>query len=352
MISGGDKENYVNETAKQPHHRNSPPLPISVMSHQLAAQIKIWAQELGFAACGIASAAPSQTTSKLEKWLSEGFESGMNWMARPESVAKRADIREVFPGAKSVVVLALNYRSDAPFDGEKHGQIARYARGMDYHDIFKARGGELLARIQNHTLCAGRVYSDTAPILEREWAQRAGIGWIGKNTLVMSRELGSYFLLGEIVLDLELAPDAPQLQSFCGTCTRCLDACPTDAFSAPRVLDANKCISYHTIENRELAPLELREKFGDWIYGCDICQQVCPWNRKNETKVSAEPELWTREAMPGIEEWTNLPQDEFSRRLKGSPIKRAKRRGMRRNAARALKNRRGAQLLKSPIEAV
>jgi epoxyqueuosine reductase len=264
----------------------------------------------------------------------------MNWMSDPARVAKRADIREVFPGAKSVVVLALNYRTDVLFDAEKHGQIARYARGLDYHDIFKARGGELLKRIQAETGCAGRVYSDTAPILEREWAMRAGVGWIGKNTLVMSRELGSYFLLGEIVLDVELPPDAPQLQSFCGTCTRCLDACPTQAIVAPRVLDANRCISYHTIENRELAPLDLREKFGDWVYGCDICQEVCPWNRKNEAVTSGEPELWTREEMPGIEEWTSLPQEEFSRRLKGSPIKRAKKRGMQRNAARARKNRR------------
>ncbi len=309
------------------------------MSHQLAAQIKERARELGFAACGIAAAAPSQTVSALEKWLANDFQAGMDWMKRPESVTKRADIREVFPNAKSVIVLALNYRTAAPFNEEKHGKIARYARGFDYHEIFKARGNELLGWIQSRNPCAGRIYSDSAPILEREWAQRAGIGWVGKNTLVMSRELGSYFLLGELVLDLELAPDAPHLQSFCGTCTRCLDACPTQAFSAPRVLDAGKCISYHTIENRRLAPLELRENFGDNVFGCDICQDVCPWNRKNENEVSAEPQLWTREEMPGIEEWTTLPQEEFSRRLKGSPIKRAKRRGMRRNAARALRNK-------------
>jgi epoxyqueuosine reductase len=140
------------------------------------------------------------------------------------------------------------------------------------------------------------------------------------------------------VLDIELPADAPHLQSFCGTCTRCLDACPTQAFVAPRVLDANKCISYHTIENRKLAPIELREKFSDWVFGCDICQEVCPWNRKSEAR-STETELWTREEMPSIEEWPALPQEEFSRRLKGSPIKRTKRRGMRRNAVRALKNR-------------
>jgi epoxyqueuosine reductase len=314
-------------------------MPFAPQIHALSSGLKTRARELGFAACGIASAAPSETTSNLEKWLGNGFEAGMNWMSRPESVAKRADIREVFPNAKSVIVLALHYRTDEPLDTQKHGKIARYARGIDYHDIFKARGGELLRWIQQEKPCEGRVYSDTAPILEREWAMRAGIGWVGKNTLVMSRELGSFFLLGEIVLDLELPPDAPHLQSFCGTCTRCLDACPTNAFVAPRVLDANKCISYHTIENRKLAPIELREKFGEWVFGCDVCQDVCPWNAKSDAQ-SAEVELWTRAEMPTLEEWPVLPQEEFSRRLKLSPIKRTKRRGMKRNAARALKNRR------------
>lgn len=302
-------------------------------------KLKLRALELGFAACGIAEAAPSQTTSKLEAWLGAGNEAGMGWMSDPERVAKRADIREVFPNAKSVVCLALHYRTDAPYDDEKQGKIARYARGIDYHDTFKVRGGELLAWIKEEMPCEGRVYSDTAPILEREWAQRAGIGWIGKNTLVMSRELGSFFLLGEIVLDIALPPDAPHLQSYCGTCTRCLDACPTGAFTAPRVLDANKCISYHTIENRKLAPVELREKFGDWVFGCDICQEVCPWNRKSTAR-SEEVELWTREEMPGLEEWPSISQEEFSRRLKGSPIKRTKKRGMKRNSVRVLKNRR------------
>jgi epoxyqueuosine reductase len=312
-----------------------------------AEQLKIRAHELGFAACGIAEAAPSQTTSKLEKWIGAGYEAGMGWMSRPESVAKRADIREVFPNAKSVICLALHYRTDAPYDEEKQAKIARYARGIDYHDTFKKRGGELLAWIKEQMPCEGRVYSDTAPILEREWAQRAGLGWIGKNTLLMSRELGSFFLLGEIVLDAELPADDPHVQSYCGTCTRCLDACPTNAFVAPRVLDANKCISYHTIENRKLAPIELREKFSDWVFGCDICQEVCPWNRKSEAK-SEEPELWTREEMPSLEEWPSISQEEFSRRLKGSPLKRTKKRGMRRNAVRVLKNRQSRSKISKP----
>jgi epoxyqueuosine reductase len=183
---------------------------------------------------------------------------------------------------------------------------------------------------------------DTGPLLEREIARRAGLGWIGKNTMLLSRELGSYFLLGEIVLDLELEYDAPHTAQFCGSCTRCLDACPTQAFVAPYVLDANKCISFHTIENREGAPREEKAKFGDWVFGCDICQEVCPWNHKSEENPlahSAEPELWTREEFPTLTEFVTLPQEEFSRRLKGSPLKRPKRRGMKRNALAVLRNR-------------
>ncbi len=259
-------------------------------------------------------------------------------MARPEAVEKRADVRNAWPAAKTVVCVALHYRTDAPHDDEKMGKIARYARGNDYHDVLTARLRELLVWIKEKTCCEGRVYVDTGPILERELAQKAGIGWIGKNTMLLSRELGSYFLLGELLLDIELPSDRPHLEQFCGSCTRCLDACPTNAFVGPRVLDANKCISYHTIENRKLAPKSVREKFGDWIFGCDICQEVCPWNAKSGAQ-STEIELWTREETPSLLEWLLVPQDEFSRRLKGSPIKRAKRRGMKRNAARALKNR-------------
>ena len=179
---------------------------------------------------------------------------------------------------------------------------------------------------------------DTGPVLEREWAQRAGLGWIGKNSMLLSRELGSYFLLGEILLDLKIEPDRPHLEEYCGSCTRCMDACPTQAIVAPRVLDANKCISYHTIENREAIPEHLQIKFGDWIFGCDICQEVCPWNNKS-TYASDEPELWTRDEFPTLLEWLMLPQEEYSRRLSKSPLKRPKLKGMKRNASNALENR-------------
>ncbi len=312
-------------------------------SHEeLKARLKTRALELGFVACGVAQAAPSETISRLEKWLASGHHAGMAWMNKAESREKRGDVRRLLPGALSVVALAMNYRTDAPWNAAENGEVARYARGDDYHDWMKVRLRELLEWIKAETSCQGLACVDTAPVLEREWAQRAGIGWIGKNSLLMSRAFGSYVLLGELILDVALPPDPAHVEDFCGTCTRCIDACPTQALIEARVLDSNRCIAYHTIENREIAPLTLRENFGDQVFGCDICQQVCPWNQKAERDqvFSSEPEKWMRPQMPTLREWIELPQSEFSARLKGSPIKRAKRRGMRRNAARALKNRR------------
>ena len=309
---------------------------------QLKAQLVNRAGELGFLACGTARAAPSQSASRLETWLTNGHHAGMEWMNKPESRAKRADIRQMLPGAQTVVVVAMNYRTNAQWDADKMGEIARYARGDDYHDWMKARLRELLIWVKAAGACEGLACVDTAPVLEREWAQRAGIGWIGKNSLLMSRAFGSYVLLGELILDIELPPDEPHVEEFCGTCTRCIDACPTNAIVEPRVVDSNRCIAFHTIENRKLAPVGLREHFGDQVFGCDICQQVCPWNEKAERDevFSDEPEKWTRAQMPALHEWIDISQTEFSARLKNSPLKRAKKRGMRRNAARALVNRR------------
>jgi epoxyqueuosine reductase len=327
------------------------PLPNSQLdAHALKDAIKEKARELGFDACGITSAAPPATHPKYLEWLLSGHNAGMAWMARPDAVAKRGDLQQVLAGAQSVVCVAMLYRTkseDAPWDEQKLGRVARYARGTDYHEFMPPRLRELLAWIQEQVNCQGRVYADTGPILERDLAQRAGIGWIGKNTLAMSRELGSYFLLGEIVLDLELPPDEPHLQSFCGTCTRCLDACPTNALVAPRELDASKCISFHTIENKLRLPQSVKDQVGDWLFGCDICQEVCPWNQRIERAPDAHPEafsqeplLWKREEFPGVEEWVSIPQSEFSRRLSKSPLKRPKRRGMKRNAVAVLKSRR------------
>ena len=305
----------------------------------LAQAIKTRAQELGFAACGITDAAPSASHVHFVRWLAEGFFARMNWIAREDAVWKRADVNRVLDGAQSVVCVAMHYRTNENWDEALHGKVARYARGTDYHEFMTARLRELLSWIREQTGCEGRVYVDTGPILERELAQRAGIGWVGKNTMILSRELGSYFLLGEILLDIELPTNKPHVEQFCGSCTRCLDACPTQAFEAPFVLNANKCISYHTIENRERAPKELRAQFGDWLFGCDVCQEVCPWNAKSDAH-SGENELWTRPQMPTLLEMLLSPQSELSPQLRGSPLKRAKRRGLKRNALNVLKNRR------------
>lgn len=306
---------------------------------RLVANIKARAHELGFAACGIAPAQPMQTHGAFLDWIRNSYFASMNWIARDDAAWKRGDVRRVMPSAQSVVCIAMHYRTDEMWP-EKSGKVARYARGLDYHDVMTARLRELLAFIQTQMPCDGKVYADTGPLLERELAQRAGLGWIGKNTMLLSRELGSYFLLGEILLSLPLAPDAPHLAQFCGSCTRCLDACPTDAFVAPGVLDANRCISFHTIENRSHLPHGLREQFGDWLFGCDVCQEVCPWNAKSDAH-SDEPELWTRQnPAPTLLEMLMSPQEEFSRAWKNSPVKRTKRRGLKRNALNVLRNRR------------
>jgi len=299
--------------------------------------IKAKARELGFAACGIASPEPLRTQVFYRSWIEQGRHADMQWMAREDSIAKRGDLKRVFPEVKSVVCVAMHYRTSGELDKSTFGGIARYAQGKDYHDFMTKRLRALLAWMQEQTLCNGRVYVDTGPVLERELAQRAGIGWAGKNTLIISRELGSYFLLGEILLDLPLAFDEPHWQDYCGSCTACIDACPTDALR-PHEMDAGRCISYHTIENREGAPPELAAHFKEWIFGCDICQEVCPWNSKS-TFTSDEPELWQRETMPELDEWEDIPQEEFSTRLTKSPLKRAKRAGMQRNARIAVRNK-------------
>ncbi|MEO6909000.1 MAG: tRNA epoxyqueuosine(34) reductase QueG [Abditibacteriaceae bacterium] len=305
--------------------------------------IKAKAHELGFAVCGIASPEPLRTQVFFENWISNGMNATMDWMAKEESVAKRSDLKLIMPEVQSVICMAMHYRTHGELDKSTFGGIARYAQGNDYHDFMTKRLRELLHWIQEQTECVGRVYVDTGPVLERELAQRAGIGWAGKNTLIMSRELGSYFLLGEILVDLPLQYDEPYWQDYCGTCTACIDACPTDALK-PHELDANRCISYHTIENLEEPPSDLVVNFGDWIFGCDACQEVCPWNHKS-TFTSEEPHLWQRQQMPALEEWEGISQEDFSARLSKSPIKRAKRAGMQRNAAIAVSNEQKPKVL-------
>jgi len=298
----------------------------------LSRLVKAQALELGFDLAGIATLGPVESAEKFDDWVTHGFAGEMSYL--PRGAEKRRDTRLPFPGAKSAIVVALNYDGTTP-----SGPIARYARGDDYHDVMLAKLDALHWWIESHLdrEVPGKAYVDTGPILERDLARKAGLGWIGKNTNLINPEIGSYFFIGSLLLDLDLEADAPFEADRCGTCTRCLDACPTDALIEPRVLDATRCISYLTIESRSAIPIDLREAVGTLVYGCDICQEVCPWN------VSFSKELTTPELAPLAEE--NLSEmlldddEQFRNRFRGSPIKRAKRRGLARNIAVAMGNR-------------
>lgn len=263
----------------------------------------------------------------------------MSYLATDRSRTRRADSREILPECKSILVLATPYSSPQS-TGEGfgvRGEVAAYAQGDDYHDVLPARMSELVQFIEEQVgyPVKNRYYTDTGPILERDLAQRAGIGWIGKNTCLIHPKHGSYFLLSEIFLDLELEPDSPFVTDHCGTCRRCIEACPTDCILEDRTIDARRCISYLTIELKDDIPIELRDKMGDWIFGCDICQIVCPWNRFAGEGDSA---LDAKTSSPPLTEEMFISTQEFNEHFKRSPIKRSKRRGYRRNIAVALGN--------------
>lgn len=295
------------------------------------------ARELGFDDCRIAQAEPPAHAAELRAWLDAGAAGEMSWIER--GATKRSDPQLVLPGAKSVVVLAMNYwqgdrqsQSAAP----TRGRIARYAWGDDYHDVIEGK----LKRLNEFLEAAGgrqRCYVDTGPVLERDFAATAGIGWHGKSTMLLNRSLGTWFFLAEIFTTLELPPDPPQIAR-CGTCTSCLDACPTGAITAPHRLDARRCISYLTIELKGSIPLELRPLLGDRIYGCDDCLDACPWNRfaqvSREAAFAARPAV----AQMRLRDFLALDDAKFRELFRGSPIKRIKRRGFLRNVCVALGN--------------
>jgi epoxyqueuosine reductase len=314
------------------------PAPAAPIASELSVLAKAHAFALGFDLVGIAPLGPADTSALFEEWLADGYAGTMDYLAR--GAEKRRDTRLALPGTTHAIVVALDYGGK-----EASGPIARYARGDDYHDVMDARLRELHARIERDAgrSIAGKPYVDTGPILERDLARRAGLGWFGKNTNLLNPTLGSFFFLGALVLDLELAADAPFESDRCGTCTRCIDACPTDAIVAPRRLDATRCISYLTIESKDEIPVELREKVGALIYGCDICQEVCPFNIKfaRELKVpefAPRAVLVDRDARTLASVLLAMTQEEFSAAFKGSPMKRAKLRGLKRNAAVVLGN--------------
>jgi epoxyqueuosine reductase len=301
---------------------------------ELARLAKAHAFALGFDLVGITELGPVASAPLFDEWIAAGRAGTMHYLAR--GAEKRRDSRLPKPGTTHAIVVGLDYGGREP-----SGPVARYARGDDYHDVMEQRLRELHVRLEREAgrEIGGKPYVDTGPLLERDLARRAGLGWFGKNTNLINPGRGSFFFIGALVLDLELATDAPFEADRCGTCTRCLEACPTDAFVGPRQLDATKCISYLTIELKDEIPMELRAGIGDRVYGCDVCQEVCPWNQRFARTLPAESPFAAREFIRGKDAPTlardllQLCQEEFSAAFKGSPMKRAKLRGLKRNAA-------------------
>ena len=246
----------------------------------LELHIKQQAHALGFELAGIAPATAADGFDRLREWLAEGFAGDMDYMHRHAEARRHPS--SILPEVRSVVMVGMNYQAaDRGQNAVGTGKVARYARGDDYHDVLRRRLSQLLEWVREQVpSCRGRGVVDTAPLLERDFARRAGLGWFGKNTMLLNKRLGSYFFLGALLLDLELQPDLVHQGSHCGSCTACLDACPTQAFPQPGQLDARRCLSYLTIELKGPIPEPLREPLGDWVFGCDVCQEVCPWNRK------------------------------------------------------------------------
>lgn len=303
---------------------------------QLTEAIKEKALALGFSKVGIASVGDlSGETANLSEWLARKYHGTMDWMER--GFEKRNDPRAVVPNARSVIAVAMNYYADVVHSNDPDvGKISRYAWGDDYHDVMKDRLEKLYRFITEEAAgSSGRYYVDTGPVMDKVWAARAGLGWQGKHTNLITKEFGSWVFLGEIITDLELESDAP-MTDFCGTCTACIEACPTKAIVEPYKLDATKCISYLTIEHHGEIPNEINPQLDNWVYGCDICQDVCPWNSfQQETD---EPAFRPREAnmAPPLEQLAQLSQEDFSERFRRSPVKRTKREGLIRNARAAM----------------
>jgi epoxyqueuosine reductase len=293
--------------------------------------VKQLSKQLGFDYCGIAQAQHlDEDARRLEAWLNKGYHAGMSYMERNFDL--RTNPKLLVPGARSVITLMMNYYPEAQQAADAP-KIAKYAFGEDYHEVIRAKLHAFLAGLREQVgEVEGRGFVDSAPVLERRWAQKSGLGWIGKNANLITKSSGSFYFLATLIVDLELDYDDPYAKDFCGTCTRCLDACPTQAIVSPSVIDANKCISYLTIELKdELIPNELAGTFQNWMFGCDVCQDVCPWNRfsspNTEERFAPIPEILNFTTG----DWEQLDEDFFKVLLKHSPIKRSKWKGVQRN---------------------
>ena len=304
----------------------------SITLAQHSELIKSQAQALGFDFCGIAKAEfLEEEAPRLEAWLQQNYHGQMHYMAN--HFDKRLDPTKLVEGAQSVITLLYNYYPKQDLAEEGNYKIAKYAYGQDYHFVIKEKLRALLAHIQE-TIgeVNGRVFVDSAPVMERAWAQKSGAGWIGKNSLLLNKQRGSFFFLAELIIDLPLEYDGP-VPDYCGTCTRCLDACPTEAITEPYVVDASKCISYFTIELKDAIPSEVKGKFEDWIFGCDICQDVCPWNR--HSRPHQEPAFDPPSGLKDMSrrDWEEMTKEVFQKIFKKSALKRAKFEGLQKNVA-------------------
>ena len=306
---------------------------------RIAHALKAEARRLGFDACGIAKAERLDAEAeRLEQWLLEGRHASMQWMEN--HFEKRVDPRRLVDGAQTVISVLHNYHQSVDHASEPEvGKISRYAWGDDYHDVLKEKLAALYHWLDEAVGgISGRAFVDSAPVLDKAWAARSGLGWVGKSTMLLNRELGSFFFIGELIVDVPLPADGP-VPDYCGSCTRCLDACPTGALDAPYQIDANRCISYLTIEHRgaEL-PDGVSSEVGNWIFGCDICQDVCPWNKFS--RPTREPRFLPRPGVTDTElrEWVELDLEAFRARFRKSPVKRAKFEGFQRNVRTALAN--------------
>ena len=316
------------------------------------------ARELGFSLCGICPALPSPTLNAYLRWIRRGMHGEMAYMARPDRVRRRQDLREILPGARSLIIVGLDYQTsfadEALLNDPARGRVASYAWGVDYHPVLGLRlesFADWLAECGGGQL-AHKAYVDTGALLERSHAQQAGLGFIGKNTMLIHPRRGSSFFLGEIITSLELDDyDSPHRETMCGTCARCLAACPTDAFPAPFVLDARRCISYHTIENKGWVGRQLRADFGNWIFGCDICMDVCPFQRFTvETDEVAFLPLDVERVAPKLVDILMLDERAFRQLFRRSPVERIGRERLVRNACIAAGNWRSERAIPHLIQ--
>lgn len=293
--------------------------------------IKSEAKKLGFLFCGIAKAGfLEEEAPRLEAWLNKSMQGEMHYMEN--YFDKRLDPRLLVDGAKSIISLGLNYYTEQAQSDPSAPKISKYAYGADYHHVIKAKLKQLLEVINEKIgEVGGRAFVDSAPVLDKAWAKRAGLGWVGKNTNLINTKKGSFFFLCELIVDIELAYDVPSTADHCGTCTRCIDACPTEAIVAPYVVDGSRCISYLTIELKDRIPAEFQGKMDNWMFGCDVCQDVCPWNRFSvlNHEQAFEPNAELLEM--NNRDWQDITEDVFRQVFKNSPVKRTKFSGLKRN---------------------